>query len=156
MQDFCVIFIYILQYRNAVEIPRLMVISCFVLCLVNMAQIGPSGILNCLPEPQCGVKWPSQIRAGNLLIRSFFWANRSLALLLTKNEQFAQNNWIKSYFFVRFFVTIAHSLFYKEQCERIARCRSPKKKKICHKNSLIFCKKRAICSERWLIFPNIP
>ena len=72
MQDFCVIFIYILQYRNAVEIPRLMVISCFVLCLVNMAQIGPSGILNCLPEPQCGVKWPSQIRAGNLLIRSFF------------------------------------------------------------------------------------
>ena len=62
--------------------------------------------------------------------RSFFWAKRSFALSLTKNDRFAQLFfvWLKSYFFVLYVFSsflflnelFAHSLFINEQCERIA------------------------------------
>ena len=74
----------------------------------------------------------------NEQIAYFFWANCLFALfslLLSKNEQFAQKIWLKSYFFVCFFKTnnlinpsflmsdvskLLRSLTKNERCEQIA------------------------------------
>ena len=61
----------------------------------------------------------------NEQIAYFFWANCLFALfslLLSKNEQFAKKIWLKSYFFVCFFLNeqFNQSLFFNEWCEQIA------------------------------------
>ena len=50
-------------------------------------------------------EWFAQVVHDKWANRSFFWANLSFALSLTKNEQFAQINLTKIVFFGKFFLT---------------------------------------------------